>query len=436
MVTRTHNRSDSAAPEEERDSVARAPGAGPLDAPPSNRASNTCKDDRFEVLSRHVDSLELSFPGHLSTSVENELVELKERAQSFDPVVQANAQILVGGQCFSVRDKGAPRFPFVLENDSFFIKLSGSSNTSLPFAYCQPRNAHLLRVGPEGARSELRRLLSEIGQVTGPETVSRVDLAVDFVGDRVASWDPMVWVTRLPDKASHTHRDRFSGWTIGSKKSLQLGLYDKTLEIETKSGKTYLYEIWGKEAWAPWDTVWRAELRFRRQILAQFGLKTVDDVVAAIPGLWRYALETSIRLTVPNPDDATRSRWPNDPLWDCLLAVDWGRPPVRLSRAYKGAGAPSDDYVGIHGVSLLTSVMGRDGVLEPGPAFGRLRDLMWDYLVRRELATGLRPEEALLARALAKGRRYHTLQNVTGTPALPPQEAPAAQAYRKASDGG
>jgi hypothetical protein len=435
MVTRTHNRSDSAAPGAERDSVAPAPGAGPLDAPPSNRASNTCTDERFDVLSRHVDSLELSYPGRLSARVENELIELKACAQTREPSIQARAQLVVAGQCFAVADRGAGRFPFVLENDSFFIKLSGSGSSSLPLAYCQPRNVHLLRVGPAGASAELRALLAELGEVTGPETVSRIDLAVDFVSDRVANWDPVAWVTKLKDKLSHTHKDRFSGWTIGSKKSLQLGLYDKTLEIEVKSGKTYLYEIWGKAGWAPWDKVWRAELRFRREILAQFGLRTVAEVLAALGSLWRYACETSIRLTVPSLGDSTRSRWPNDPLWDSLASVHWGAPPVPLQRVYKGLGAPRDKYFAVHGKALLTSLMARDGILEPGPAFHRLRDLMWSYLEAQEVATGLRPEEALLAKAREKGRRYHTLQNVTGTPALPPPEDPAAQAYRRASGG-
>jgi hypothetical protein len=80
--------------------------------------------------------------------------------------------------------------------------------------------------------------------------------------------------------------------------------------------------------------------------------------------------------------------------------------------------------------------MARDGVLETGPAWSRLRDVVWSYLLTREIATGLNPEEALIEKAQEKGRRYGTLRNVSGTPALPPLATPAAQAYRSASDGG
>lgn len=76
--------------------------------------------------------------------------------------------------------------------------------------------------------------------------------------------------------------------------------------------------------------------------------------------------------------------------------------------------------------------MARDGVLDTGPAWSRLRDVVWGYLLTREIATGLRPEEALVE----KGRRYGTMQNVSGAPALPPPGIPAAQAYRRASGGG
>ena len=57
--------------------------------------------------------------------------------------------------------------------------------------------------------------------------------------------------------------------------------------------------------------------------------------------------------------------------------------------------------------------------------------LVIDYLLTKEIATGLKPEEALIEKAQEKGRRYGTLQNVSGTPALPSAGTAAAQAYRR-----
>lgn len=151
--------------------------------------------------------------------------------------------------------------------------------------------------------------------------------------------------------------------------------------------------------------------------------------------LWRYLSDTSIRLTEPNLCDTTRARWPNHALWDSLAQVEWGVPSGVLKRAYKGLGAPKDRTLAIRTISCLTSLMGRDAILEAGPAWTQLRALVVDHLLTKEIATGLKPEEALVEKAQEKGRRYGTLQNVTGTPALPSAGDAAVQAYREASGG-
>lgn len=436
MEAPSYNRLDSAAPETGRDSVATEAGAGPLDAPPSNRASNRCNEGQFKLLSRHIDSLELSFPGQLFNESADKLAHLKELAQSRDPSFRSRAQIVLNGYCLRVKDKGAGMFPYVIEDDRFYIKLSRPGNQSLPLAYCQIRNFHLFSVGVVAARNDLRNLLSELGEITASETVSRVDLAVDLTAEQAMdAWGRDAWVTRLAYKQSHSVGDRFTGWSIGRKNTLQFGLYDKTFEVETQSGKHYLYEVWDDAGATPWDTVWRAEGRFRRPILAQFDLYTLDDVLGALGGLWRYLTETSIRLTVPRPSDETRARWPNHPLWEFLSQIEWGVPSAALKRSYKGLGAPKDRTIAIRGIALLTSVMGRDGIRHAGPGFNQLREIMLTFLRSQEVFTGLTPEEALLEKALEKGRRYGTMQNVAGAPALPPLGDPAAQAYRRASGG-
>jgi hypothetical protein len=228
-----------------------------------------------------------------------------------------------------------------------------------------------LHVTPSVALGSLLQILQELGRVTGSETVSRVDLAVDFATDiPIKAWPAEYWVTRLDHKNSYSDGDRFTAWNIGRKSSLQLGLYDKTREIEKVSGKTYLYDLWKQAGWVPWDSVWRAEGRFRRQTLAQFGLSSVEDVEAAAGALWQYITGTSVRLAIPSETDSTRSRWTLHPLWDELTRVDWGLPPIRLTRSYKGLGAPSDKSLARMVRAALTSLMARDGVLETGPAWG------------------------------------------------------------------
>jgi len=125
----------------------------------------------------------MSFPGELTQSAAQRLDGLKESAQSRSASTRSMAQIVLAGDCFDVRDKGMGLFPCVIQDGRFFIKMSRPGNSSLPFAYCQVRNSHVIRVGPRAALADVQRVLEELGSVDGGETVSRVDLAVDFASD-------------------------------------------------------------------------------------------------------------------------------------------------------------------------------------------------------------------------------------------------------------
>jgi hypothetical protein len=66
------------------------------DAPPSNRASDSCNQDSYTLLSGHVDTLELSYRGTLQPEVDGELENLKHHAQSREDRFQALAQFCRG----------------------------------------------------------------------------------------------------------------------------------------------------------------------------------------------------------------------------------------------------------------------------------------------------------------------------------------------------
>jgi hypothetical protein len=86
---------------------------GDSGAPASNRAPDSCKSPVYTLLSRHVDTLDLSYPGRLSRATEWELHNLKCHAQSREDEYQALAQLIRGDHVLAVQDKGYRRFPFV-----------------------------------------------------------------------------------------------------------------------------------------------------------------------------------------------------------------------------------------------------------------------------------------------------------------------------------
>ena len=415
-----------------------AAGAPASGAPPSNRAPDSCNQHAYRLLSRHVDSLDLSYPGLLRPPIAKELARLKTLAQSREDHERASAQISLAGHLFSVQDKGGGHFSFVLRGDWFkSIALCASESGKLPVAVCQIRNAALMANGPKLCVEALQTVISELADISGSGTVSRLDLAADFVTTaNLEDWDRKAWVTRIRAKHCHAVGEEYTGWAIGTHADpSSLGLYNKTLEVE-KSGKSYMYEVWDRADWAPWDAVWRAEARFRREYLQQFNLKTLPETLAALPALWDYFLSNTLRLKAPSSTDETRSRWDDHPLWTFLRSIHWGSPFVSLCRLPTKSGAPSDQYLGKHFAALLTSCMGRDGLDEPDDAISILRRCALEWEGRRSGITGLTAEESLIERARAKGRDYGTMDNrLGGTQATPLTQTAAERAYRTAARG-
>ena len=435
----SHHRDATAKAVAAGDGVAAASVMRGSDAPLSNRASDSCSEKRFQVLSRHVDSLELSYQGTLKRDVERLLGERKAFAQSREDSHQALGQIEIATDVFQVRDKGAGYFPYVLENGSFFLKVAQrTSGQGLPFAYCQVRSEYLVQVGPRQAENELRKLLGSIADISHEAKVSRIDLEVDFATDHdMESWSRDSWVTHIQSISNHYVGTKFSGWQIGSHKNpVSLRLYDKTLEIEKQSGKRFLHDIWKLNGWVPWDSVWRVEGEFRREGLGRFGLTTLDDVLPCLGSLWGYLTEDVVRLTIPSQRNEQRSRWPLHPLWAAITAVPWDEASRKLERVVRPNGAPTNRYFARTLESLVTSYMARENVLGIEKVMRELTDILYDHLTAEEKWTCLSPSEALAIGAKAKGRRYHTLCNVSGDTRAPPLPDWAVEhAYRRASRG-
>ena len=219
-----------------------------MDAPSSNRASIKCNDNIFTPLLQGIDSLELSILGRTRPTIEAELIERKKLAQDRDPRKQAEAQIKIAGHLFEVSDKGSRRYPFVIINQHFYIKVLSCSGSSLPFIYAQVRSEYLWHVGPEAVRDEFLALASCLGEVQSEEIVSRVDPFVDFrTSANVEAILRTDWITRASYKQSHSVDDIFTGWSVGIKSPTSGRLYNKPVEIETVS-KKFIYTSCGLSA--------------------------------------------------------------------------------------------------------------------------------------------------------------------------------------------
>jgi len=263
------------------------------------------------------------------------------------------------------------------------------------------------------------------------------------------SWGREAWVTRGKNIAAYAVDEKFTGWSIGLGGNIACRLYNKLLEIIT-SGRTDLLPLWAATGRKPEEPVWRVEFQFMRELLAQHGIVDLDSVLANLNGLWSYATTEWLRLTLPNPGDQTRSRWPLHPLWGYLSSVDWETSGGPLVRSFKATRLPEDERIFALGASSIASYMAKHAITDYGDGLDRYQYDLYGYLQDKGQFQDLSAENFLLGKVRLRAKEFNTIQNYSEEDLnrmerewkrLEDERAcleadKAAAAYRKASKGG
>lgn len=435
MTTKKQSSSNSQTAKRESASTGESLAAGDREAVtvPSNTVTNTCNPPIAELkfLRFGVDSLYLSYQGELYPDVNDKLAALKVIAQSERQADQSQAQYVVGDHLFEVKDKGSSFFNYILEDNAFRIQLSRPGK-SVPMAYVKLSSEYLTHKTPEDAEKALNAVLSQLGLLDGAANVSRIDLFVDFVTlQDMESWDRSAWVTHASSVNAYAVDNKFTGWAIGLGGVMAGRLYNKVLEI-IKSNKGYLIPLWQQAGWESDDPVWRLEFEFKRQLLTQKGLVKLHEVLANLNGLWSYATTEWLRLTIPNPDDETRSRWPIHPMWASLSSLDWETNGGPLQNRFSNERTPEDRISLNRAFSALTTWMAAHGFRDYDEAKQPFMKALMHYINNRAMDWGCSFEELINEKVSIKARQFNTLNNI---PDDDDGISDAARAYREASDG-
>ena len=402
---------------------------------PTNREPYNSNTDYFKLLRFGIDSLYLSYQGNIYPEISDRLAHLKQLAQHPDDDQRALAQYAIAGHIFEVKDKGSSVFPFVLEDGAFRISLSRSGK-SVPMAYVKISSRYLSSTTPKAAEIHLRIILSELGILKDSAHVSRVDLFADFVSnENMESWKREAWVTRAKKITAYAISEEFTGWTIGLGGMMACRFYNKLLEI-IESGRTDLIPLWEAAGRKINEPVWRVELQFRREVLSQHGLIGLDDVLANLNGLWSYATTQWLRLTLPNKEDKTRSRWPVHPLWGYLSSVDWETDGGPLSRSFKATRIPKDKRIFALGASSIASYMAKYGITDHEEGISRYLINFHEHLCINGEFLGLSGVNYLLEKVRLRAREFNTIHNQMEEDRPWLETDNTADAYRKVSKGG
>jgi len=405
-------------------------------APPTNRAPDNCIDTGYRLLRHGIDSLYLSYAGKLAADWAERLRDLKTNAQSDEEGERALAQVKIGPHLLEVADKAKRPFAFTLIDNCFHIQISGGKTASVPLAYVQVSSEYLAAVGLEAAETDLRFIVSTLGLVEGQALVSRADPFVDFVClVDLNQFSEADWIVRAHVLSKFWHRGRFSGFSIGRGGDLSSRLYDKTLEIEVKSHKFYIHDLWKEAGWDGTQAVYRQEFQARRGLLKAVGIHTVPDLLETLPLLWQYTTQDWLRLTIPSATDSTQTRWPNHALWDGISAsflVSSDQP--RLKR-FSPARLPRDERLYEQGLGYVSSFMASRGIGDWGEGLGEYLHGMKHHFDGKERKSKKGFYGHLDEKVRGKGRRYNTIRNRPKDGSDEAEIAKRAKAYRRAKDG-
>lgn len=397
-------------------------------AAPSNTAPSNCT-----ILRNGIDSLYLSFRGELSEEGSTRLEVAREAARSNIEYEQALAQISVLDHQFEAKPTGGRMFKYMLKDHAFNIRLASKNAKNLPFATCQIASHYLTSAGVESAINELRLILGCFGVLEPGASVSRIDLFADFVSPyELSSWDDQSWVTRAVYLDRHRVSGALSGWSIGRGGVMLARLYDKTLQIRT-SGQDYLPALWMARGWDGLGHVHRLEFQYRNEVLRQLGSNRYPDVLDKLAGLWAYASQDWLRLTLPNPEDQTRSRWPTHPLWTALQSAPWeGLDEVERISSLPDQ-APRDEKLCGFFFAALTSYMAAKGLTDPHHATLALLEAAESFYDAQADFNGEGFCDHAITRAARKALQFRVPFPGIAELARKRQTQTVADAYRKAS---
>lgn len=407
-------------------------------APPSNTAPTNCKPlpKKFiQILNSGVDSLYLSYSGVLSDEQSAVLAALKKTAQSAFEVEHANAMYRHEEHLFSVSDKGAGRHPYVLSDKAYRMQLASPTAKQIPLAYVQVKSDWLAHNGVQNSYDNLTSIIKTFGSIEGPAKVSRSDHFIDFTCNfAFEDIQRIAWICRARQFSDYWNGQIFTGFSFGLGGDISARLYNKTEEIK-KSKKDYLKGVWGKSGWDESNDVWRLEFQFKRKVLSEHQVMTVDDLLSRLGSLWVYATTHWLKLTIPSLTDDTKSRWPMHPLWAELVKADWGPYLETKVKPIRPNSAPTDRYLFEAGLGTLTSFMARENITDAAEANERYFQQAKIHHASKTLFTGSDLQTHASEKAALKARKFNLPFANCEKKAHEIKIAALAEAYKRAKDG-
>ena len=265
------------------------------------------------------------------------LNEIKERAKLMEKDCPGLISYRGGREkwIFNVRPFGMRGYEWILSSAEFTMRVGNwMEPMTRPSIMVEISSSALWRMGPFEAYQRVLDIIEDNGGILREIKVSRADLCVDILLDE-ENWDDYKlreWrVCQARKIGLYLEGDVFETFTMGRGGEISARLYDKVREIEQKSHKFWMFDIWGIKDVPDTRRAIRIEFQIRREVMKELGVGKGQEFFMKIDEVWAYCTKKWLQFK-DGPDKGHKER-KTLPWWkkvqEGFLGVQGVKPAVR-----------------------------------------------------------------------------------------------------------
>jgi hypothetical protein len=258
----------------------------------TNSPPDNVKIEDYKILSSGIDTLYLALYVEWKSNIFIYLDELKEKAKNSDHEIEGilkseeNSKELK----FNIKPYGSKGYSWILLSNDYALKIGNWSEVrTRPSIMIEIRSEALLRMGADNAVLWILELIKSLGTTIIWIKPSRVDFYEDMLFP-AGMWTEQIMdyaVTRAREYDIHKKNNTFTGVTIG-RGQIIVRIYDKGLEVTTKSKKTYMFDVWGVDQIPPGMKIVRIEFQLRREAIKSLLIDQIIELFEDENNVWVY----------------------------------------------------------------------------------------------------------------------------------------------------
>lgn len=216
---------------------------------------------------------------------------------------------------FEILPNGKRGYSFILKNPGYELHIAEFNSSISNFAPIQVRisSEYLWAYGLKISYQNIYKFIANVFGVPNNVKVSRVDMAMHIDNADFITNYQNAYKGNYKNSNVNFNNKSINALTFGSRSSpVYCRIYDKTLEIQEQSKKTWFYEIW-KANNMDINNVWNVEFELKSDFLRRYNIISPIDLIEHLNSIWHYL--TFDWLVMINNDNKRVDRCSTNYLW-------------------------------------------------------------------------------------------------------------------------